>query len=160
MNHPPASHTELEIQFGQALTEVVAPEEAPYFRDIAGASAVPANTKHGDHELGFGIPGGDIGTVSAVILVLSKPILEFILDNVRDVGWQLIKDAADQVRLAFEHRVTEWIKRRFAKPLGAQLPAEKLNVLLERVKTDAAGLDLDPIATEKLVTALRHALEP
>lgn len=152
------NYTDLELSLGRTLTETVAPDKSPFFDDIVAVSTAPVK-KRGDHELGFGISADDVGTVSAVLLVLSKPILTFIWENARDVAGQLIKDATDQVRLAFERRLSDWIKHRFHKPSPITVPPEKLDAFIETIKKDAGSAGLDQSATDRLVSALREGMQ-
>jgi hypothetical protein len=146
-------YSDLELGLGRALTEVVSPDEAPYFDDII-ATATRAEQKRGDHELGFGIPTEDFATVSAAILFLCKPILEFVWQNARDAAGKLIKDATDEVRLEFERRLFDWIKRRLRKPRPVLVPHETLEVFIETMRKDANEAGLDREATDRLIATL------
>jgi hypothetical protein len=157
MNASSSQYAELEIQLGRALTETVAPDEVQFFDDIVAASTAPAKKR--DHTLGFGIPADDMATISAGILVLCKPILAFVWSNACDAAGQLFKDATDQVRIAFEKRLSDWFKLKFDKPSPVVVPAEKLDAFLETLKKDAGSIGLDQNASDKLIETLRDSLK-
>lgn len=151
------ARSELELQLGQALLVTIAPEEEEYFDAIAAAPKSP--TKKRDHALGFGIPDGELGTVSAAILVLCKPILAFIWDNARDVAGQFIKDATDQARVGLEKRLGEWFTHHMKKPGPVTISPEKVEELIGSLKKDATALKLDDDEFSRLATALRTSLQ-
>jgi hypothetical protein len=100
-----------------------------------------------------------VGTISAALLVLCKPILAFIWDNAKDAAGQLIKDATDQARHALEKRLGDWFTRHFKKPSPVSVPSEKVDELIAKLKSDAASLNLDENASLRLITALRTGLQ-
>ncbi|UPK37901.1 hypothetical protein IVB18_11700 [Bradyrhizobium sp. 186] len=115
MANSSADYSVLELQLGQALVEAVAPEEMEFFDAIAAAPK-PSGKKR-DHALGFGVPTGeDLGSISAALLVLCKPLLTFLWENAKDASGLLIKDLSEQARLALEKHLGEWFVRRFKKP--------------------------------------------
>jgi hypothetical protein len=130
-----AQYTELEVELGRSLTDIVAPAESPFFNDIVVAANSPAQ-RHKDHTLGFGVPA-EMGSIAAVILVLSKPILAFLWENTRDALGHFIKDSSEQVRAAAEKRIAEWIKKRFPKPSPIDVPPDKVDSLIEAIKQQA-----------------------
>lgn len=146
-------YSDLELTLGRALTEALSPEEAPYFDDIVAVASKPKR-KPGDHELGFGIPTEDLPTLSAALLVLCKPILEFIWENARDAAGKLVKDATDAVRSEFERRLFEWIKRKLRKPSPISAPPERLQAFIEAMKKDAAEAGLDQDTTDRMIATL------
>ncbi len=151
------NYSKLELQLGQALVATAAPEEMEYFDEIAAAPK-PSGKKR-DHTLGFGLPAGEVGTISAAILVLCKPILAFIWDNACDAAGQLIKDASDQARTALEKRLGEWFTRHFKKPKPVTIPPDKLEEFIGTLKSNAASLNLDEDAFARLTAALRTSLQ-
>jgi hypothetical protein len=153
-----SSYSELELDFAEALTASLAPEEVPYFKDLVVASDKPPKTR-GDHELGFGVPAVDAGTVTAAMLVLCKPILEFIWDNAKDVAGQLVKDASDQARLQFELALKSWIKRHFNKPAPLEISPDKLETLSETLNSEAKSIGLDEDTTARLIATLKAGLQ-
>jgi hypothetical protein len=152
-----ARYSELEVELGRSLTDIVAPAESPFFDDIVAAANSPTK-RHKDHTLGFGVPV-EMGSIGAVILVLSKPILEFLWENTRDALGHFIKDSSDQVRAAAEKRIADWIKRRFPRPSPIDVPPEKIDSLVETIKERATTIGLNPEASDRLAVALRAALK-
>jgi hypothetical protein len=152
-----AQYTELEVELGRSLTDIVAPAESPFFDDIVAAANSPTK-RHKDHTLGFGVPV-EMGSIGAVILVLSKPILEFLWENTRDALGHFIKDSSEQVRAAAEKRIADWIKKRFPKPSPIDVPPDKIDTLVEAIKQQARTIGLNPEASDRLAVALRAALK-
>lgn len=150
--------SDLQLALGKALTETLSPEEAPYFDDIVAAASKPQK-KRGDHELGFGVPTEVLPTISAAIVLLSKPILEFIWENARDAAGKVVKDATDAVRSEFERRLFEWIKRKFSKPSPITVQPDRLGAFVEIMKKDAAETGLDPETTDRLIATLLEGFE-
>ncbi|MDA9414075.1 hypothetical protein XH81_04240 [Bradyrhizobium sp. CCBAU 25360] len=147
-------YSALELQLGKALAATVAPEEIDFFDAIAAAPQ--QSGKRRDHELGFGVPSGDdLATISAALLVLCKPILNFIWANAKDATGQLIKSATEQARLALEKRLGDWFASRFKKPSPITIAPEKLEELIAKLTVDAKSLDLDEAALLRLTTTLR-----
>jgi len=157
MSPSSTNYSVLELQLGQALVAVVAPEEIEFFDAIA--TGPKQSGKKRDHTLGFGIPSGeDVGTISAALLVLCKPILTFIWDHAKDAAGLLIKDLTEQGRLALEEHLGEWFSRRFKKPAPVTIPAEKMDELIAKLKNDAASLDFDEATLLRLTSTLRDGL--
>lgn len=152
------AYSDLELALGKALTETLSPEEAPYFDDIVGAPSKPQK-KRGDHELGFGVPTEVLPTVSAAVLVLCKPILEFMWENARDAAGKVVKDATDAIRSEFERRLFDWVKRKFSKPSPISAQPEKLQAFVEAMKKDAAEAGLGKDATDRLISTLLEGFE-
>ena len=149
-------YTEVEIELGRALTLSIAPDEASFYDDVVAAASSPSKGK--DHTLGFGVPG-EIAPITTAIILLSKPILSFIWENARGAAGQLIKGATDQVRLAFEKRIADWIQRRFQKPSPIEVSPEKLEAFLETVKQQTLSIGLDEKASVRVVGALRECFK-
>jgi len=148
----------LELQLGQALVATVAPEEIEFFDAIAAAPQ--QRSKKRDHELGFGVPAGeDIATISATLLVLCKPILNFIWDNAKDATGQLIKNITEQARQVLEKRLGDWFTSRFQKPTPVTIPPEKLDELIAKLESDAKTLGLDETTLSRLTTTLRSGFQ-
>jgi len=152
------AHSDLELALGRALTETLSPEEAPYFDNIVEAASKPQK-KRGDHELGFGVPTDALPTISAAVLVLCKPILDFVWENARDAAGKLVKDATEAIRSEFERRLFDWIRRKFQKPSPVSASPEKLRDFVEAMKKDAAETGLDPETTDRLMATLLDAFE-
>jgi hypothetical protein len=148
-----AAHSDLEVQLGRTLTAQIAPDELPYFDEVVAAMAAPP-AKRRDNPLGFGV--GDIGSVSAVLLVLCKPILDFIWENAKDSAGQLIKDAGSAARVAFENKLTQWMGRKLQKPAPITLPPEKLEHFIDSIKRESMAIGLDQAASSRLTAALRE----
>jgi hypothetical protein len=151
-------HSDLELALGKALTETLSPEEAPYFDDIVASASKPQK-KRGDHELGFGVPTEVLPTISAAVVVLCKPILEFMWENARDAAGKVVKDATDAVRSEFERRLFDWIKRKFSKPSPISASPERLRAFVEAMKKDAAETGLDQDTTDRLMATLLEGFE-
>jgi hypothetical protein len=151
-------YSDLELALGRALTEAISPEEAPYFDDIVAAESKPQR-KRGDHELGFGVPTEALPTISAAILVLCKPILEFVWENALDAAGKVVKDATDAARSEFERRVFAWVKRRFSKPSPISSTPERLQAFIAAMRKDAAEAGLDQEATDRLMATLLEGFE-
>jgi hypothetical protein len=149
--------TALEIQLGQALVDSVSPDEAPYFDDIVAAASSPSK-KRRDNALGFGVPVGDIGAISAAILVLCKPILSFIWEYACEAAGQMMKDLTEQTRLTLEKRISDWIRKKFQKPSPIEVPPEKLEAFLESIKEQSLLLGLDNDKSVRLINMLRGCL--
>jgi hypothetical protein len=159
MANSSADYSALELQLGQALVEAVAPEEMEFFDAIAAAPK-PSGKKR-DHALGFGVPTGeDLGSISAALLVLCKPLLTFLWENAKDASGLLIKDLSEQARLALEKHLGEWFVRRFKRPRPVTISSDKVDELVAKLRNDAASLNLDEAALSRLTSTLRDGLQP
>jgi hypothetical protein len=69
-----------------------------------------------------------------------------------------LKDATEQTRVAFQKRLSDWIKRKFEKPSPVIVPAEKLDAFLESLKKDADAIGLSQEASARLTVTLREHL--
>ena len=154
----PNAPNQLQRDLGRALTASVAPEEVPYFDEIVTASTRRGKAR-GDHELGFGVSADEVSTVSLAIFVSCKPVMEFLWDAARDAAGQLIKDEGQQMRLAFEKRISEWIERKLEKPSPVTATPEKLDSFLNTIAKDAQSSGLDKDTTERVVETLRNSLD-
>jgi len=152
-----SNETQLCLDFGRALAVEVAPEELPFFDELA-AKTQSQKSHRSDHELGFGGEVLLVGAVSAFLFEASKTVLAFLWEQAQGMFVDLAKTAAKEARVEFEDKIKTWVKKRFEGRPPVSLPPDRLQNLLDIIRKDATESGVSEPELARLTATLSRVL--
>ena len=113
-SNPPYSE-ELATEFGRALTDIYAPEEAELFDELI------LKTKQSKHPLRFGV-NDVVTTASPYFAAIGALLVPILADQMKTLS----KDVAEAGSKIIRERIVKWINSHFQSDAPAKIPHDQL----------------------------------
>jgi hypothetical protein len=129
----------LTREFGRSLTELVSPEEVPFFDELMDAHERPTKAKK-DRALAFGI---DEVAVVVALSDVGRVVLKGLWDAIQPSVAGVAQDAANEIRSEVGERIKKWIRGRFTIPVPLKLKPEEIQKIVASAEQTASQQGLD-----------------
>jgi hypothetical protein len=136
---------------GAMLVTQFAPEEAELYPDLIAAHLIRPDTSTVDHPLGMGL-GEIVSAVSPFFFEVGGVVVASL--------WAIAKTTAEKsVQESIAPRITNWIRRRFAKPAPLTLSDYQVDAIMNALESKVARMKVPPDMKKQVVSAIRRYLD-